>query len=136
MSLSTATPSLGGVSPKLATLKLGYEVPHFDYDGMSSLNESSRMYKAFAAPAKKSSGFMRIRALSSLAPSSYEEADEPQSLNTVNVLAARTEASMSSASFAIPRRSTIDADVSLFSFCYLSNLFFENLLFNRASRIK
>lgn len=41
--------------------------------------------------------------------------EDEEEANTVNVLETKTEASMSSASFAIPRRATIEADVSFFS---------------------
>jgi hypothetical protein len=59
-------------------------------------------------------------ARTSLNSSTLSEEDEEQSSSTINVLAAQTEASMSSTSFAIPRKSTIDADVSSFSTCNLS----------------
>ncbi len=55
---------------------------------------------------------MQLKARTSLGSSTLSEEDEEQSLSTINVLAAQTEASMSSTSFAIPRKSTIDADVS------------------------
>jgi hypothetical protein len=66
---------------------------------------------SFSRQAKKTS---RMLAFSSLNSSEVAEDDEQYSSNTINVLATKTEASMSSTSFAIPRRSTIDADVSLF----------------------
>ncbi|CAF1452317.1 unnamed protein product [Rotaria sordida] len=109
LSLSTATPSLGGVPPKLATLKIGYEVPYYDYDRTHNLCATG-LLESSASSLKKSSGFMRMRAQTSLASSSLEETNERQPSNMVNVLAAQTEASMSSTSFAIPRRTTIDAD--------------------------
>ncbi len=60
----------------------------------------------------KSSSPMRMRAQTSLSSNGFTEDDGLGSSNTVNVLATQTEASMSSTSFAIPRKSTIDADVS------------------------
>ncbi len=66
----------------------------------------------------KSSSRMRMRAQTSLSSNGLTEDDGLESSNTVNVLATQTEASMSSTSFAIPRRSTIDADVSLFNSIY------------------
>lgn len=57
---------------------------------------------------------MSFRARSSLNSKEIAEENEDSSETerTVNVLGTNTEASMSSSSFAIPRRSTIDADVS------------------------
>jgi len=110
LSLSTAIPSLGGAPPKLATLKIDYEKPSYNRRGLSpgveffkeaTLCKSTR----FAVP-------RRMLASTSLNSSTLSEEDEEQSLSTINVLAAQTEASMSSTSFAIPRKSTIDADVS------------------------
>lgn len=112
MSLSTATPSLGGALPKLTTLKIGYEVARYDhgYDRLGGL-ESARFMSA-SKQMKKSSGLPNLRPRLSFASSGVTEEDEERSTNSVNVLATETEASMSSSSFTIPRRATIDADVS------------------------
>ncbi|CAF3599237.1 unnamed protein product [Rotaria sp. Silwood1] len=110
LSLSTAAPSLGGVSPKLATLKIGYEVSSYDYDRLSNLRLSGLSLGSPVDFARKSSRFVKMRARASLNSSAVVEGNEQQSLDVVNVLAAQTEASMSSTSFAIPRRATIDAD--------------------------
>jgi hypothetical protein len=128
LSLSTATPSLGGAPPKLTTLKIDYYHPHYDYDRLATLNdssqESSMMYLRSAglcestSPAlqsKKSKGFVSFRGRSSLSSKQILE-DDQTTTNTVNVLSTTAEASMSSTSFTIPRRSTIDADVSLLLF--------------------
>lgn len=62
---------------------------------------------------RKFSLMTTMEAIQSLGPGSVNDESEDQSLNTINVLATQTDASMSSSNFAIPRRSTIDADVSL-----------------------
>ena len=59
-----------------------------------------------------------MRGQSSLSSNVLSEEDEDEVSSTINVLAAQTEASMSSTSFTIPRRSTIDADVSLLYFFF------------------
>ena len=58
--------------------------------------------------------FKKMRAQTSLSSNGISEKEEKNHQELVNVLATETEASMSSASFNIPRRATIDADVSLF----------------------
>jgi hypothetical protein len=114
LSLSTATPSLGGTLPKLATLKIGYEVPRYNYQqGLRGCTiptigfDRSEKLEMF----RKSTS---MREKLSLASSALDEADEGSSPGTINVLATQAEASMSSTSFTIPRRSTIDADVRSF----------------------
>ena len=116
LSLSTATPSLGGALPKLATLKIGYEVPRYNYNYNNiclaqCAKRSSRFSASNLLPGTPS--FMRNRAQSSFTSSATEDFQDQSDI--VNVLAAQTEASMSSTSFTIPRRATIDADVSSFS---------------------
>ncbi|CAF2559137.1 unnamed protein product [Rotaria sp. Silwood2] len=110
LSLSTATPSLGGVPPKLATLKIGYEAPDYDYDRARNLNKAGLLSNSSQSCSTKPYVCRKMVTQLSLASSRLEEADEQQPLNMVNVLAAQAEASMSSTSFAIPRRATIDAD--------------------------
>ena len=126
LSLSTATPSLGGTPPKLATLRVGYyqpPAPSYPSGGASYLMASGLMddmdecrredAPSRALEKRKSAKSMSFRARTSLRSQSIEESCEYESPeSTVNVLAAKTEASMSSASFSIPRRSTIAADVS------------------------
>jgi hypothetical protein len=58
--------------------------------------------------------FGRVRARTTLDSRALSEKDEEKSSELINVLATEAEASMSSTSFTIPRRATIDADVSLF----------------------
>lgn len=123
MALSTAKPSLGGTPPKLNTLKVNYYTPpvrHYDYDRVAPQRlcledcalESPIMLKSAIVMKKSRSFALRGRKqLESKEENSFVDDDEP---NTVNVLETKTEASMSSASFAIPRRATIEADVSLF----------------------
>jgi len=114
LSLSTATPSLGGALPKLATLKIGYEAYRYNYRGeTNALHESSLLSGESFKLSRKLRLPTSMRSMSYLSSSTMDEAEEDQSPSTINVLATQTEASMSSASFAIPRRSTIDADVSL-----------------------
>jgi hypothetical protein len=130
LSLSTATPSLGGALPKLATLKIGYEVYHnnYQYDG-SVVRAAGFISADFSKQSRKLRRPISMRAQSSLSSSALEDVDEDESPSTINVLATQTEASMSSSSFAIPRRSTIDADVSLsFFFCLIIYLFSKLIL--------
>ena len=120
LSLSTAKPSLGGTPPKLNTLRVDYYAPprHYvcsagfaeDCSPMEYAMSGDMVLKNASMFSKKSRSltFRGRKALESKAES-IEEADE--SRNTLNVLETKTEASMSSASFAIPRRATIDADV-------------------------
>ena len=112
MSLSTATPSLGGALPKLATLKIGYEVVRYDHDYDRYRGLESARFMSASKSMKKSFGLPSLRPRLSFASSGVTEEDEEKSTNSVNVLAAETEAGMSSSSFTIPRRATIDADVS------------------------
>lgn len=125
LSLSTATPSLGGAPPKLATLKIGYEVSRdiryiSTYSKPQYLAAAGFMDECSSLRRSKSFGLTKMKARSTLSSSALgEEKEEEQSSPTINVLAAQTEASMSSTSFAIPRRSTIDADVSSLFSCNL-----------------
>ena len=145
LSLSTATPSLGGVLPKLGTLKIGYFTPRIDYDRFNDQSRSNALC-LMDSPASsalrmdtcsKRSMSMSFRARSSLNPKkiSEEEEDYSEAERTVNMLGTKTEASMSSSSFAIPRRSTIDADVSAFIAGRLSSSNQVRSLL-RANRIK
>ncbi|CAF0995433.1 unnamed protein product [Adineta steineri] len=122
LSLSTATPSLGGAPPKLNTLKVTYYQPRYnnyqDYDSLkdgaqyltaAGLSECG-LVESSARKSRKSKPFASFRGRSSLNPKNILEEDEDETSNAVNVLSTTTEASMSSSSFAIPRRSTIDAD--------------------------
>jgi len=115
--LSTATPSLGGALPKLATLKIGYEVPHYNRDyGLVYAEQCSKKSGFLGAGlmSRKSLPYKKMRAQTSLSSNGLSKQDGNESSELVNVLATETEASMSSTSFNIPRRATIDADVSLF----------------------
>ncbi|CAF1467830.1 unnamed protein product [Adineta steineri] len=114
LSLSTATPSLGGAVPKLGTLKIGYLVPRYNsyrspkFEMMDDLYEEAETHCLKAASfSSKSLGFSKRRARTTL---NSIETDELEAPGTINVLASQTEASMSSSSFTIPRRATIDAD--------------------------
>ncbi len=78
------------------------------------LNSAQFSLSSASLQSKKSRGFVRHRERASLTAKPIIEEDEGQTRNEVNVLSTTTEASMSSTSFAIPRRSTIDADVSFF----------------------
>lgn len=136
VSLSTATPSLGGALPKLATLKIGYEVVryNYDYDRLGGHPSSIRPVSASKRSAK-TSGFMSLRPRLSLSLSDTREQDEEKLTDSVNVLATETEAGMSSSSFTIPRRATIDSDVSLF-FVRSFSSFKHFFLFPRVNHIK
>ncbi|CAF1392753.1 unnamed protein product [Rotaria sordida] len=120
-SLSTATPSLGGVPPKLHTLKIDYYKPPVIYHRQRSQSEANELESCYALgkaemairpQMKRSKGaFRSFRGKLSLAyDPTIEDYDEESAETTVNVLASKTEASMSSTSFVIPRRSTIDSD--------------------------
>lgn len=113
MSLSTATPSLGGALPKLATLKIGYEVAryHHNYDRYSASTEGVQLMSASIQSAKFNR-FKSLRPRLSFSSNTVKEEDD-ESTDSVNVLATETEAGMSSSNFTIPRRATIDSDVSL-----------------------
>jgi hypothetical protein len=135
LSLSTAIPSLGGAPPKLTTLKIDYYRPQYDYPRSNDYDRLGRLddlcvrsavceleASQFSSASRKTKKFMSLRGRSSLSSKQIiEEEEDPSAANTVNVLSTTAEASMSSTSFNIPRRSTIDADVSFFSF---SNPFF------------
>jgi hypothetical protein len=122
LSLSTATPSLGGAPPKLTTLKIDYYRPSYNHYQLNDFDENDydraiecrRVACVQASPIrlKKLRGFPSFRARSSLNSKPIAEEKELNTENIVNVLSTTTEASMSSSSFSIPRRSTIDADVS------------------------
>jgi hypothetical protein len=112
--LSTATPSLGGALQKLATLKIGYEVPHYNYDRVFTQCSKSASFLGVGLMSRKSLPYKKMRAQTSLSSNGLSKQDGNESSELVNVLATETEASMSSTSFNIPRRATIDADVSLF----------------------
>ncbi|CAF1222356.1 unnamed protein product [Adineta ricciae] len=110
LSLSTAKPSLGGAPPKLATLRIGYEIPRYDYRRENFAGFGGSFGAPMLMCAKKSRPSSMMRAFTSLGSSSFNEQEESTASPTINVLAAETEASMSSSSFSIPRRATIDAD--------------------------
>ncbi|CAF4346727.1 unnamed protein product, partial [Adineta steineri] len=125
LSLSTATPSLGGAVPKLGTLKIGYLVPRYNsyrspkFEMMDDLYEEAETHCLKAASFQsKSFAFSKRRAKTSL---NSIETDELEAPGTINVFASQTEASMSSSSFTIPRRATIDADVCLL---FIQDLFY------------
>ncbi|CAF3019854.1 unnamed protein product [Rotaria sp. Silwood2] len=109
-SLSTATPSLGGAAPKLATLKVNCRQYHgVPQRVMSSYAGGiSAMSTSFSKTSRKLSDVREQTSLISSA-SSYND-DEDTSRSIVNVLGSKAEMSFSSTSFTIPRRSTIDAD--------------------------
>ena len=117
------------------TWKIDYYRPQYnyhqssDYDRLGKLDELCLQSSAlcdmgsaeFSSVSKKSKRFMSLRGRSSLSSKQIiEEEEDHSAANTVNVLSTTAEASMSSTSFTIPRRSTIDADVSCFPFQILS----------------
>ncbi|CAF3662575.1 unnamed protein product [Rotaria socialis] len=121
-SLSTATPSLGGTPPKLSTLKIDYYKPppmiyhRPTYELCSSSSDQGESLDAFAGKGVKFSSnrskgaFRSFRGKSSLNYDPTIEENNEAAETQVNVLTSTTEASMSSTSFVIPRRSTIDSD--------------------------
>lgn len=74
--------------------------------------ELSSNAKVFRSAKKMGRPRLSFRGRSSLSSKEIAEENYPTTTDTVNVLSTTTEAGMSSSSFAIPRRSTIDADVS------------------------
>lgn len=114
LALSTATPSLGGALPKLATLKINFE-PEFSILQCASYSKKSAFFSSNAlSSSKPPRGIPQVRArrhLSSSQSKNDGDDDDDDHPNTINVLSTHTEASMSSASFSIPRRTTIEADV-------------------------
>ncbi|CAF2050164.1 unnamed protein product [Rotaria magnacalcarata] len=119
-SLSTATPSLGGTPPKLSTLKVDYYKPPMIYhvpsyalessilDESESLDSSAGKFMKLSTNRSKGA-FRSFRGKSSLNYDSTIGENDEAAETQVNVLTSTTEASMSSASFVIPRRSTIDS---------------------------
>ena len=81
--------------------------------------QTKSLFFGGGSSAPRSSNMSRMRAHTSISSSMANGDDSEYSDGTINVLSTQTEASMSSTSFSIPRRSTIDADVS--SFFYPSN---------------
>jgi hypothetical protein len=116
LSLSTATPSLGGALPKLKTLKLGYEIPYNERHVVQMQSASRSMSFGSSMFDEIKSSVLNRAKLNLFSSSNEEDGNQYDLPNTINVLATKTEASMSSTSFAIPRRSTIDADVSFIFF--------------------
>lgn len=110
--MSTATPSLGGAPPKLKTLKIGYPVPSYDYDRIQSIPTIGSLTIGCDYLPPQANRRTKMIGVTSLSSTLSEQSQGFTPGNIVNVLATNTEASMSSASFAIPRRATIDADVS------------------------
>ncbi|CAM4962810.1 unnamed protein product [Rotaria socialis] len=121
-SLSTATPSLGGTPPKLSTLKIDYYKPSPPtYHRPTRKSQAVVMDRGESLDAielqcaslysKRSKGaFRSFRGKSSLNYDPTIEENNEAAETQVNVLTSTTEASMSSTSFVIPRRSTIDSD--------------------------
>lgn len=118
------------------TLKIDYYRPRYDHvhnmrtitDNINSILERGEKLdaliarsedlnsesKMFYKTAKKSSGILpSFRGRTSLSSKDTIEEAHSHKTNVVNVLSTTAEAGMSSTSFAIPRRSTIDADVSV-----------------------
>ncbi|CAF3684097.1 unnamed protein product [Rotaria sp. Silwood1] len=120
-SLSTAIPSLGGTPPKLNTLKIDYYKPPFTYERHIPQSKTleldhcelhaSGLLDYSISEKRKKNAFRSVRRKSSPGyEPTIEDADEESAATEVNVLTSKTEASMSSTSFVIPRRSTIDSD--------------------------
>ncbi|CAF3032987.1 unnamed protein product [Rotaria sp. Silwood2] len=120
-SLSTATPSLGGTPPKLSTLKIDYYKAPATYSkrilrsesrNLDNYNSLECQLMAESEPMKRSKGaFRSFRGKSTLAYDPTIEAEDNESAEMkVDVLTSKAEASMSSTSFVIPRRSTIDSN--------------------------
>ncbi|CAF3374423.1 unnamed protein product [Rotaria sp. Silwood1] len=113
--------SLGGAPPKLSTLKINYYKPPVTYSKRTLRAETVDMDDCVhvqclldvqSESIRRSKGaFKSYRGKSSLADDlTIENQDEEYAKAQVNVLASKTEASMSSTGFVIPRQSTIDSD--------------------------
>ncbi|UJR08438.1 hypothetical protein I4U23_012708 [Adineta vaga] len=109
LSLSTAMPSLGGALPKLATMKIGYGIPDYYRRRSSSTDAPTSCLKSASKYQKKSFTLSKTRS-HTYDKSCYESDADDKSSNSINILATQTEVSMSSASFTILRRATINAD--------------------------
>ena len=113
---------MGGSPPKLETLKIDYRYPRSrDYDRIRSDNLENQRYAladcglmAEAQTFSRKSASRSFRGITNLKSrsSTITEEDDMSRSNSVNVLETKAEASMSSTSFSIPRRATIEADVS------------------------
>jgi hypothetical protein len=132
--LSTAVPSLGGALPKLATLKIEYETSRVFYNQAKSKGFGFFSSSTNSSIGSSSYNMPRMRAHTTLSSGMTNE--DEQSEGTINVLSTQTEASMSSSSFSIPRRSTIDADVSSFFYMLLIDLFSKTKFLHRVNHIK
>lgn len=119
-SLSTATPSLGGSPPKLNTLKINYYQPPpprrpdlnyvpYSVSPCSDGFDEAELHGGIKMNSKKKTN-MSLRQRTTLSSESIVEDSYINSDDTVNVLSTTTQASMSSSSFNIPRRCTIESD--------------------------
>ncbi|CAF1067205.1 unnamed protein product [Rotaria sordida] len=80
-------------------------------DYMSSMCSAGGVMAARVPMNRAKGAFRSFRGKSTLAyDPTIEDEDDDDAETKVNVLASKTEASMSSTSFVIPRRSTIDSD--------------------------
>ena len=121
--MSTAAPSLGGVPPKLATLKVNYLQPRLHYKNKPVIwptmaqksIEKTLSNQALAVRSRIPNRLFSLREQSSLDSHLSYKDEQSNNEDTINVLSTTTEASLSSASFTIPRQSTIDADVGFIS---------------------
>ncbi|CAF2613652.1 unnamed protein product [Rotaria sp. Silwood2] len=114
-------PSLGGTPPKLNTLKIDYYKPSFTYERRIPQSKTLELdhcelracglIDEGVSEKSKRNAFRSARSKSLLGyDPTIEDADEESAATEVNVLISKTEASISSSSFVIPRRSTIDSD--------------------------
>ncbi|CAF4297463.1 unnamed protein product [Rotaria sp. Silwood2] len=120
-SLSTAKPSLGGTPPKLNTLNIDYykplvidskQIPKTELtDSIASTTSKFAVMHESTPTDRWKDVFRSFRAKSLLAHDpTIEDKDAEFDETKVNILASKTAASMSSISFVIPRRSTIDSN--------------------------
>ncbi|CAF1195937.1 unnamed protein product [Adineta ricciae] len=109
LSLSTAMPSLGGVSPKLRTLAVSYKVFN-NYRRRSSSSDAPTNCLRSSVKKNKKSLKVSKRCSPAFEHSLSVDDSDSESSHSVNVLTTRTETSMSSTSFTILRPATIDAD--------------------------
>ncbi|CAF1167549.1 unnamed protein product [Didymodactylos carnosus] len=104
-SLSTATPSLGGSPPKLGTMKVNYNT----YDNFDERYKQTRHSKSFRSINRSVNQSLMLS--TSIDVHSYDPTiEDSYGELPLNVLISRTETSLSSSTFVIPRKATIEAD--------------------------
>ena len=118
-SLSTATPSLGGAAPKLTTLKVNSR-QYRTTPRSPMLSWGSGTSPMHVSSMSRARNVTEMRDMTSLNIGTAWGDDEEDPLRNIsNALETQAEMTFSSTNFIISRRSSIDADVSIY---YCSSL--------------